>query len=144
MELKPDLEDLVLHAGVKGMKWDPSKKKSPAEVSSAWMSSMLPKDQVLPKDKIATNADVVKTVSSNAAKSIEKVISQYADKKMSEIFGKSDGKPHGKIVPYGSNQLGNYIKPTKKTEKLTKEQIKKNKDAWKNAKTSDWKDKLKY
>jgi hypothetical protein len=114
MDIKPDLNDLVQHAGVKGMKWDPSKKKTPAEVSSAWKSLMLPKDQVLPNDQTGAKMDIGRQMSVNAINKVEGIFSKYANMTLSSIFGNSKSNEQIKYRKTGDKQVNDMVKQFKK------------------------------
>jgi hypothetical protein len=161
VELKPSLEDLVQHSGVKGMKWDEAKKKHNQELAKLNAQVAKTRSALSESYNILAKGDFTgkgpweedsKTVDNlfniregflknkESAIKINNVLKNYADKTLSSIFGNSDGKPHGTItnVKYGTNEK------KKSPEEIAKEKRDKLKEQWKSAKDSNWLDKLKY
>jgi hypothetical protein len=114
--LKPELEELLLQSGVKGMKWDEAKKKHNQELAAqnkkaqeAWKNGInqankiadfnnnhdtMPKDQILKKDKNGAIIDQVKTIVSDAAaKKVKSTLSSFSHMTLSELFNSKNAKP---------------------------------------------------
>jgi hypothetical protein len=162
MERKPELSELIMHSGVKGMKWDEAKKKHNqdlaalnAQASKAWNATKgavdhltgndLPKDQV-GNDKFGARMALNMHMSSQAVKKIGDVLSKYADKTLTSIFGRSEnGKITSKALSVSINGQAIDMKAHRVVDHpLSKAQQKKNKEAWKNAKNATLKDKFNY
>jgi hypothetical protein len=117
VELKPSLEELVNHSGVKGMKWDEAKKKHNQDLAKLNAQITTAKGAAVQAYNILAKGDyvgrgktkgpweedskavdrlfnireaVVKNskISANAVKKVETTLSRYAHMTLSNIFGK--------------------------------------------------------
>jgi hypothetical protein len=127
MERKPDIKDLLQHAGVKGMKWDPNKKKHSAEVAALMKQYGLTKEEATSLQNVINEKhlkpdqikEIVNVVHGLRAMAKQQNVPQHKDTLTSKIKNAIDNA--GKDLPHA---ISDVKKSAKSAYKKIKRDVK--------------------